>query len=1214
MDPESEYYGSYDQIAPTIRVYYEAGQGTTGWGDAGIIIPYNLYKMYGDTEIIETVWDSMVIYMDDFMGPREYGHSLLYDDWMGFESTSTNTKNMNSLSYHCWDARMMAEMAAAIGKPEDAQKYQEVYNKRRQQYIDEFVAEDGKLKYFSQCGALYALYVDLLPNEESVAAVTDQLISNIEACGNKLQTGFLGTTIIMQTLTKIGRTDIAYKLLLQHENPSWLFAVDNGATTVWERWNTYSYEVGYPTLSMNSMNHYWTGTITAWMYQSLLGIGIGEGDVGYQHMTIAPRPDRSLPMIRGTYDSAYGPVSAKMEYVDLAWNYDLTLPANTDATIKLPLEAADCVVTVNGKAPEAVTMAADGIEYVKTEGDTMIFNAVAGIYSFTSERDLVELTKDETNAALDVLKLYQHTAAATEANKETVTAQIAAAEAAVEKYVSVGGKVEDLTGYEWIAGAKEALTANADFMVTNFTVDFDFIAVEDCSQIAFGVKDTDNLLMWQLNMRTEDYNGQTMLRPHVKTNGNYGTKTRVDVTNAVGMTAEVLNNQRHMRIEVTETEAGGAEIKTYLGTSASDLTLAATHTHATPVTLYNLGFRSHSANVDDIEVCKYDNILIKGADGEVLYYEDFSDPSTVAIGGTSNATDYSFVDGWLQIGNGNTSGEQIYILGRVLGAEGPELPGEPEPEDPKDLAKAAAEQAVNALKAYQSTVSVTDSDQEAVRNMIANAKAAVAAYVELGGSEEEFDLSLFDGAEAALVADALYQTDSYTIDLTTNVISGSQGFAFHMSDVKNFIMWQLNLTNATTTRIRPHIQLNGGWKTPSQNNIDVNAVLGAPSEVKGKTFYERIEVNGTEIKTYFGFDPDNMVLANTFTHNTAVTLEGIGARVDTTGTPEIAIYDDIVIKDGNGNLIYSEDFSDPTKVAITGNANATAYAFVDGALKLGSESKLTEQRYRIGKADAFAYGVELTETRINAIGEVTLDSLTAIEGAREAYNVLTDAQKAAVPNYGVLTAAEDAYEALLHPVVKDVTVVLEAPAEVNGYEGDMTYTVSAKNMVDLATVIVSVDLSEDLLTDPVAVPAEGWSIVAQTWRNGELNVALANMAGADGDGVLFTITATPVENAEGTASAVITEITLSAYEGEGETWVTAIVDKTPVTTVINTYSVFDVNRDGIVDQLDMTRAQRYFGLTPEDIDWYEYADVNNSDTVDIEDLILILNNYHEMFE
>jgi len=260
-------------------------------------------------------------------------------------------------------------------------------------------------------------------------------------------------------------------------------------------------------------------------------------------------------------------------------------------------------------------------------------------------------------------------------------------------------------------------------------------------------------------------------------------------------------------------------------------------------------------------------------------------------------------------------------------------------------------------------------------------------------------------------------------------------------------------------------------------------------------------------------------------------------------------------------------------------------------------------------ADLDGEAAAAVDALIEAIGEVTLEKEAAIAEARAAYEALNDNAKSLVTKLTELEAAEQALAA----IIRDVTVVLTAAAEVNSYDGDLTYTVSARDMVDLATVVIAIDLDETLLTAPVATPGEGWSMIAQNWVDGELYVALANMTGADGEGVLFTVTATPTGVA-GTASAVLTEVTLCAYQGEGETFVNAVVDQTPVTTVINTYSVFDVNRDGIVDQLDMTRAQRYFGLTLEDADWYEYADVDGSDSVDIEDLILILNNYHELFE
>ena len=213
-DTSNAKYGAYTEIAPKLRTYFADGDGGTGWADAGIIIPYNLYMMYGDVDVIREYWDSMELYMD-YLAKQEYGPTLQFGDWLHYEAETTTSKQIYSVAYYAWDALMMAEMAAAIGNTEAVEKYEAVYEGRKTFFAEKFVNEDGSLVQAGQAVALHALYMDLLPSEESVAAVTEQLITDIEKNGNKLQTGFLGTGILMNTLTKIGRNDVAYKLLLQ---------------------------------------------------------------------------------------------------------------------------------------------------------------------------------------------------------------------------------------------------------------------------------------------------------------------------------------------------------------------------------------------------------------------------------------------------------------------------------------------------------------------------------------------------------------------------------------------------------------------------------------------------------------------------------------------------------------------------------------------------------------------------------------------------------------------------------------------------------------------------------------------------------------------------------------------------------------------------------------------------------------------------------------
>ncbi len=369
--------GAYPGIAPGDFVD-GAGWGGTGWADAGIIVPYTMYEMFGDEQIIRDNWNSMVRYMT-YLHSTNGPHNI-WGDWLAYESNDAEIQNLLSDAYYAWDCLMMAEMAELLGETARAEKYTSYYKRAVKGFQNAHVMADGTMKRGEQVACLYALYLDLLPDEASVAAVTEQLIANIERNGNRLQTGFLGTKIIMDTLTKIGRSDVAYSLLLQTDNPSWLYSVDQGATTIWERWNSYTVKTGFGDVNMNSFNHYAYGAVADWMFSTMAGINTHPDTVGFQKLMIAPTPDTRIGTVAASYDSAYGMVTTQSVYTGDTWEFSVEIPANTTAEMRLPV-ADFATVTVNGKALDALTEAADGIVYVGTENGVAVFNLVAG--SFT---------------------------------------------------------------------------------------------------------------------------------------------------------------------------------------------------------------------------------------------------------------------------------------------------------------------------------------------------------------------------------------------------------------------------------------------------------------------------------------------------------------------------------------------------------------------------------------------------------------------------------------------------------------------------------------------------------------------------------------------------------------------------------------------------------------------------------------------------------------
>ena len=381
LESTGEDTGSYSDIAPFVHHYGSTSFGEAGWSDAGIIVPWYLYMMYGDRSVLEEHWDSMVTYLDVYLASTNGdGPVMGAGDHLSPEKLDYSFRPCLGVIYYAWDALLMVDMANALGKTAEAVHYQEVYESQKKLFQERYVLEDGRINRPEQSAYLFALYLDLLPNDESVAAVTEQLVSSIESNGDLMMTGFLGTSIVMNTLTKIGRNDIAYTLLLQHNYPSWLYSVDQGATTIWERWNTYTTADGFGDVSMNSFNHYSYGAVAGWMYHTVAGIGYDTEIPGFKNIVLHPALDARLNQVKSTYESVYGLIETESVINGGSWTYKATIPANTTATVKLPNQGKR--LTVNGKDLTVLSLESDGIVYTGTVDGEATFNAVAGSFTF----------------------------------------------------------------------------------------------------------------------------------------------------------------------------------------------------------------------------------------------------------------------------------------------------------------------------------------------------------------------------------------------------------------------------------------------------------------------------------------------------------------------------------------------------------------------------------------------------------------------------------------------------------------------------------------------------------------------------------------------------------------------------------------------------------------------------------------------------------------
>ena len=378
----SGHAGAYPDIAPLVNNYVGMFD-EVGWGDAGIIVPWTLYMMYGDATVLEAHWQSMTQYMEHLSKVGGKGLDNGAKDHLSPEKNSGMGEFLG-VCYYAWDALMMVDMAQALGKPEAAAHYRGVYEEQKALFQERWVHKSGVLQRGEQTAYLYALYLDLVP-EEYVENVIGQLVESLEEHGGTMQTGFLGTSVVTKALTKAGRSDLAYDLLLTHEYPSWLYSVDQGATTMWERWDTYTLENGWydPEVStMNSMNHYAYGAVAGWMYETLAGIGYDRSNPGFKNIILAPAFDSRLPDIQSSYESVFGLIQTSTHICDGKTVFTATIPANTTASARIPV-AEGQVLTVNGKALSDLTLETDGLRYEKTENGIACFEAVAGSFTFT---------------------------------------------------------------------------------------------------------------------------------------------------------------------------------------------------------------------------------------------------------------------------------------------------------------------------------------------------------------------------------------------------------------------------------------------------------------------------------------------------------------------------------------------------------------------------------------------------------------------------------------------------------------------------------------------------------------------------------------------------------------------------------------------------------------------------------------------------------------
>ncbi len=438
--------GGFSDVAP--RRVAMAG-GTAAWGDAGVICPWTIYQVYGDTRVLAEHYDAMQKWIDYCKGtcrkkedrgrrtedgeqktddrgqgmapssvirrPSSGAPPLLrpaagYGDWLSIQADTP--KDVLATAYFARSTKLVAQTADVLGKKEDAQKYQQLVADIRKAFNDAYVSADGRIKGDTQTVYVLALAFDLLEEVSSFKSqVSSQeappsplptsnltlqtsdfqlptsprqravqyLVDNIRDRNWRLSTGFVGTKDLMGTLTRFGRTDVAYQLFHNDTFPSWGFSIRQGATSIWERWDGWTPEKGFQDPGMNSFAHYSFGAVCEWMFKTIGGID--TNGPAYERIIIRPQPGGRLSWAKTTYNSIHGPIASAWRIIrpDNELRLYVAIPANTTATVTLPTKDAARIVEGNQRAAQA-----QGVRLIGTEDGAAVFEVGGGTYHFIS--------------------------------------------------------------------------------------------------------------------------------------------------------------------------------------------------------------------------------------------------------------------------------------------------------------------------------------------------------------------------------------------------------------------------------------------------------------------------------------------------------------------------------------------------------------------------------------------------------------------------------------------------------------------------------------------------------------------------------------------------------------------------------------------------------------------------------------------------------------
>ena len=353
--------GAVFGIVPSFHI---TGSISTAWGDAATVCPWEMFRAYGDLDDLRASYPTMKKWVEYIRGYGEDAFLWIgawhYGDWLAMDAGEGNRvgatqTDLIASAYFAYSTALTIKAGKALG--EDTSALEALYRNIRKAFREAFM-ENGMPKLYPKGDGLAENRTDAYHNravkpitqtalaiilrfglyeEAERQGLVDRLVELIRECGGRMATGFVGTPMILHVLSDNGRTDVAFDLLLQEKNPSWLFSVNQGATTIWEHWDSKKEDGSFWNSYMNSFNHYAYGCVYDWMFGDMVGLTVCDDGVAYKKITYRPHTDKRIGFAKGSLETRQGKLSASWKYLpDGSVRYELDLPATTTAEISIP--------------------------------------------------------------------------------------------------------------------------------------------------------------------------------------------------------------------------------------------------------------------------------------------------------------------------------------------------------------------------------------------------------------------------------------------------------------------------------------------------------------------------------------------------------------------------------------------------------------------------------------------------------------------------------------------------------------------------------------------------------------------------------------------------------------------------------------------------------------------------------------------------------------